>query len=50
MAMLMTRRAPRGENLHCIRRVGHKHWKQACGYHRRRLAETAISRVKTSDR
>jgi NAD(P)-dependent dehydrogenase (short-subunit alcohol dehydrogenase family) len=48
MATLMTRRAPRDENLHCIRRVGHKRWNQACGYHRRSLAETAISRVKTS--
>ncbi len=37
----------RDENLRCSRRVGHKRWKQACGYHRRSLAETTVFRVKT---
>ena len=36
----------RDENLRCIRRLGRKAWKQACGYHRRSVAETAIFRVK----
>ena len=37
----------RDENLRCIRCVGRKRWKQACGYHRRSLAETTVFRVKT---
>jgi len=37
----------RDENLRCIRRMGRAAWKQACGYHRRSLAETAIFRIKT---
>ncbi len=37
----------RDENLRRIRRVGRKRWKQACGYHRRSLAETAMFRIKT---
>jgi hypothetical protein len=37
----------RDENLRAIRRLGRKRWKQACGYHRRSLAETAFFRVKT---
>src|SRR5215210_7548366 len=37
----------RDETLRCIRRVGRKRWKQACGYHRRSLAETAMFRIKT---
>ena len=37
----------RDENLRCIRRIGRKHWKRKCGYHRRSLAETAIFRIKT---
>jgi Transposase DDE domain len=37
----------RDENLRCIRRIGRKRWKRACGYHRRSLAETAMFRIKT---
>lgn len=37
----------RDENLRCIRRMGRKRWKQACGYHRRSLAETTMFRIKT---
>jgi hypothetical protein len=37
----------RDENLRAIRRMGRKRWKQACGYHRRSLAETAMFRIKT---
>ena len=36
----------RDENLRAIRRDGRKAWKQASGYHRRSLAETAMSRFK----
>ena len=36
----------RDENLREIRRVGRKRWKQQSGYHRRSLAETAMSRYK----
>jgi len=36
----------RDENLRAIRRAGRKAWKQASGYHRRSLAETAMSRFK----
>jgi IS5 family transposase len=36
----------RDENLRAIRRVGRKAWKQSSGYHRRSLAETAMSRFK----
>ncbi len=36
----------RDENLRAIRQAGRKAWKQASGYHRRSLAETAMSRFK----
>jgi hypothetical protein len=36
----------RDENLRAIRQHGRKAWKQRCGYHRRSLAETAMSRFK----
>lgn len=36
----------RDDNLREIRRVGRKRWKQGSGYHRRSLAETAMSRYK----
>jgi hypothetical protein len=36
----------RDENLRAIRRDGRKAWKQASGYHRRSIAETAMSRFK----
>lgn len=36
----------RDENLRAIRKAGRAAWKQACGYHRRSLAETAMSRLK----
>ena len=36
----------RDENLRAIRNHGRKAWKQSCGYHRRSLAETAMSRFK----
>lgn len=36
----------RDENLRVIRRVGRKRWKQESRYHRRSLAETAMSRYK----
>jgi len=39
-------RLARDENLRAIRQVGHKQWKQQSGYHRRSLAETAMSRYK----
>jgi hypothetical protein len=39
---------PRDENLRHIRRDGRKAWKKAIGYHRRSLAETAMSRLKTA--
>ena len=39
-------RLARDENLREIRRVGRKKWKQESGYHRRSLAETAMSRYK----
>jgi hypothetical protein len=42
-------RAPpldRDEHIRRIRRVGRRRWKQECGYHRRSLAETFISRYK----
>ncbi len=39
-------RLARDENLRQIRQVGRKRWKQESGYHRRSLAETAISRYK----
>jgi len=39
-------RLARDENLREIRRVGRKRWKQESGYHRRSLAETAMSRYK----
>jgi Transposase DDE domain len=38
----------RDECLRHIRRDGRKAWKESIGYHRRSLAETAISRVKAS--
>jgi hypothetical protein len=37
---------PRDQNLRRTRRVGRKRWKQASGYHRRSLAETAVFRFK----
>lgn len=37
----------RDENLRYIRRHGRKAWKKYIGYHRRSLAETAMSRLKT---
>jgi IS5 family transposase len=39
-------RLMRDENLRAIRRDGRKAWKQSSGYHRRSLAETAMSRFK----
>lgn len=36
----------RDENLRAIRKTGRQAWKRACGYHRRSLAETAMSRLK----
>jgi hypothetical protein len=39
-------RLSRDENLRAIRRAGRKAWKQSSGYHRRSLAETAMSRFK----
>jgi hypothetical protein len=39
-------RLVRDENLREIRRVGRRRWKRESGYHRRSLAETAISRYK----
>lgn len=41
-----TQRLARDENLRAIRQVGRKRWKQESGYHRRSLAETAMSRYK----
>jgi len=38
---------PRDETLRRIRAVGRAMWKQESGYHRRSLAETAMSRLKT---
>lgn len=40
-------RLDRDENLRAIRRQGTKKWKQESGYHRRSLAETGVSRLKT---
>ena len=37
---------PRDESLRHIRRDGRKAWKEEIGYHRRSLAETAMSRMK----
>ena len=37
---------PRDENIRAIRRVGPKRWKEQSGYHRRSIAETAMSRYK----
>ena len=39
-------RLARDENLRAIRKVGRQRWKQESGYHRRSLAESAISRYK----
>jgi hypothetical protein len=39
-------RLARDENLREIRRVGRQRWKEQSGYHRRSLAETAMSRYK----
>lgn len=39
---------PRDECLRQIRRDGRKAWKESIGYHRRSLAETAMSRLKAS--
>lgn len=38
---------PRDEAIRAIRASGRQHWKQATGYHRRSLAETAMFRYKT---
>lgn len=38
----------RDECLRQIRRDGRKAWKESIGYHRRSLAETAMSRLKAS--
>ena len=40
-------RLNRDENLRRIRQVGRKQWKKESGYHRRRLAETQMFRMKT---
>lgn len=39
---------PRDECVRQIRRDGRKAWKESIGYHRRSLAETAMSRLKTA--
>ena len=39
-------RLARDENLRGVRRIGRKRWKEDSGYHRRSLAETAMSRYK----
>lgn len=36
----------RDEHIRCIRRLGRRRWKAQVGYHRRSLAETAVSRYK----
>lgn len=36
----------RDAHIRCIRRVGRRRWKAQVGYHRRSLAETAVSRYK----
>ena len=41
-----TQRLARDENLRAIRQVGRQRWKQENGYHRRSIAETAMSRYK----
>lgn len=38
--------AERNESLHAIKRLGRRLWKRWSGYHRRSLAETAMSRLK----
>jgi hypothetical protein len=40
-------RLARDEAIRMIRRIGRKNWKKKIGYHRRSLAETAVSRLKT---
>jgi Transposase DDE domain len=40
-------RLARDENLRRVRQVGRQKWKEESGYHRRSLAETAMSRFKT---
>lgn len=39
---------PRDENLRSIRRQGRSKWKQESNYHRRSIAETTMSRMKTA--
>ncbi len=39
--------SPRNENLHRMREIGRRQWKQESGYHRRSLAECAMYRYKT---
>ena len=39
-------RLPRDEAIRGIRRQGRQRWKRACGYHRRSLVETSMSRLK----
>ena len=41
-------RLPRDEAVREIRRDGRRAWKASAGYHRRSLAETAMSRLKTN--
>jgi hypothetical protein len=38
----------RDEAIRMIRRIGRKNWKKTIGYHCRSLAETAVSRIKTT--
>jgi transposase len=38
---------PRDENLRRIRKIGRKHWKEECGYHKRSRAENSFFRLKT---
>ena len=40
------KRLARDENLRAIRKIGRKQWKEESNYHRRSLAESAMSRYK----
>jgi hypothetical protein len=42
-----TERLKRDENLHAIRQLGRREWKEKSGYHVRSLAETIMFRLKT---
>ncbi|WP_043839512.1 hypothetical protein [Muricoccus aerilatus] len=44
--MRTTRATERNETLRAIQHLGRRLWKRCSGYHRRSLAETAISRPK----